>query len=191
MILSDKTLRTLGPQILDPFIPQKIRGGVSYGTSHAGYDFRVADEWRRITPESIAAYKRIYGKPPVLDPNMTENEMDLLFVKTTAETYVIPPHGFVLARTVERVAVPKDVIVIALGKSTYARLGVVANMTPFEPGWAGYVTLELSNTTDLPIRIYANQGIIQGIFCRMDEAAEEEYQGKYQDQPAEVVFAKV
>lgn len=159
--------------MIDPFVEQQVRDGViSYGLSSYGYDMRVADEFKVFTD--------VYGA--VVDP---KNFSPTSFVDIKGNVCVIPPNSFVLARSVEYFRIPRSVLTITLGKSTYARCGVITNITPFEPGWQGYVTLEISNTTPLPAKIYANEGIAQVIFFEADEECEVSYEdkkGKYQGQ---------
>ena len=147
-------------------------GVISFGTSSYGYDIRVADEYKIFT--------NIYSA--VVDPkNFDPRSM----VDFKGEICVIPPNSFALARTVEYFRIPRNVLTICLGKSTYARCGIIVNVTPFEPEWEGYVTLEISNTTPLPARIYSNEGIAQVLFLEADDACEVSYadkKGKYQKQ---------
>lgn len=192
MVLSDKTLRKYGDSLVSPFIGSKIRKNVaSYGCSQSGYDIRLAHEFRMITEKSKHAYWTEFGKEPILDPKMGSEELEVLFEIFYGNSFVIPPHGFVLAHSVEYVSIPNDVLVIVLGKSTYARLSLVCNVTPIEPGFLGHITLELSNTSDLPLRVYANEGIAQFIFMRIDQEVGEPYNGKYQDQSAQVVHSRI
>jgi dCTP deaminase len=164
--------------MIEPFADSQVRDGViSYGVSSYGYDIRVADEFKIFT--------NVYSA--VVDPkNFAENSM----VDYKGEICVIPPNSFALARTIEYFRIPRDVLTICLGKSTYARCGIIVNVTPFEPEWEGYVTLEISNTTPLPARIYANEGIAQVLFFQADEECETSYadkKGKYQKQEAIVL----
>lgn len=145
---------------------------VSYGTSSYGYDVRCADEFKIFTNINST----------IIDP---KNFDDKSFVDFKGDVCIIPPNSFALARTVERLKIPRDVLVICLGKSTYARCGIIVNVTPMEPEWEGYVTLEFSNTTSLPAKIYANEGVAQMLFFQSDEACETSYadrNGKYQGQ---------
>lgn len=160
-------------RMIEPFIENQIRQGViSYGLSSYGYDIRVADEFKIFT--------NVYST--VVDPkNFDPKSM----VDFKGDVCVIPPNSFALARTVEYFRVPRGVLCVCLGKSTYARCGIIVNITPFEPGWEGYVTLEISNTTPLPAKIYANEGIAQVLFFEADEPCEVSYderKGKYQGQ---------
>lgn len=159
--------------MIEPFVDKQVREGViSYGLSSYGYDIRVTDEFKIFTNVHSA----------IVDPKHFNPDS---FVDFKGDICVIPPNSFVLARTVEYFRIPRDVITICLGKSTYARCGLIVNVTPFEPEWEGYVTLEISNTTPLPARIYANEGIAQVIFLQAEEVCEVSYadrRGKYQNQ---------
>ena len=175
-IKSDKWIRTMAQKhgMIEPFESKQMRAGgcISYGVSSFGYDFRVADEWKVFT--------NVFSS--VVDPKDFKQEA---FVEMTADHCVIPPNSFALARTVEYWRIPRDALVICLGKSTYARCGIILNVTPFEPEWEGYATIEISNTTPLPAKIYANEGIGQAIFLQSDEPCETSYRdkrGKYQHQ---------
>ena len=178
-IKSDKWIRRMaaGHGMIEPFEAGQVReaGGhkiVSYGTSSYGYDVRCSDEFKVFT--------NVYST--VVDP---KNFDDKSFVDLKGPVCIIPPNSFALARTVERFRIPRNVLVICLGKSSYARCGIVVNVTPLEPEWEGYVTLEFSNTTPLPAKIYANEGVAQMLFFESDEVCETSYRdrgGKYQDQ---------
>ena len=159
--------------MIEPFVDSQIREGViSYGVSSYGYDIRVADEFKIFT--------NIYST--IVDPkNFDPRSM----VDFKGEVCTIPPNSFALARTVEYFRIPRSIFTLCVGKSTYARCGIIINVTPFEPEWEGYVTLEISNTTPLPARIYANEGIAQVIFFEGDEECKISYadkKGKYQYQ---------
>jgi dCTP deaminase len=160
-------------KMIDPFTDgQKRDGVISYGTSSYGYDIRVADEYKIFT--------NVYSA--VVDPKAFDNRS---MVDFKGDVCVIPPNSFALARTVEYFRIPRSVLTICLGKSTYARCGIIVNVTPFEPEWEGYVTLEISNTTPLPAKIYSNEGIAQVLFFEGDEPCEVSYadkKGKYQKQ---------
>ncbi|GAA5343481.1 MAG TPA: dCTP deaminase [Anaerolineaceae bacterium] len=163
----------LEQRMIEPFEEGQIRNGViSYGTSSYGYDIRVADEFKIFTNINSA----------IVDPkNFDPRSM----VDFRGEVCIIPPNSFALGRTVEYFRIPANVLTICLGKSTYARCGIIVNVTPFEPEWEGYVTLEISNTTPLPAKIYANEGIAQVLFFEGDEPCEITYamkKGKYQGQ---------
>jgi dCTP deaminase len=163
----------LEQRMIEPFEEGQIRNGViSYGTSSYGYDIRVADEFKIFTNINSA----------IVDPkNFDPRSM----VDFRGEVCIIPPNSFALGRTVEYFRIPSNVLTICLGKSTYARCGIIVNVTPFEPEWEGYVTLEISNTTPLPAKIYANEGIAQVLFFEGDEPCEMTYamkKGKYQGQ---------
>jgi dCTP deaminase len=174
-VKSDKWIRkmALEHQMIEPFSEKQVREGViSYGLSSYGYDVRIADEFKIFTN-----INHMIVDPKDFDPRS--------FVDLHGEECIIPPNSFALARTVERFKVPRDVIVVTLGKSTYARCGIIVNVTPLEPEWEGIVTLEVSNTTPLPARIYAGEGIAQMLFFQSDEACETSYadkKGKYQSQ---------
>lgn len=159
--------------MIEPFVEKQVRAGViSYGVSSYGYDMRVADEFQVFT--------NLYST--VVDPkNFSTQSM----VDFKGDVCIIPPNSFALARSVEYFRIPRSVLTITVGKSTYARCGIVTNVTPFEPGWEGFVTLEISNTTPLPAKIYANEGIAQVLFFEADEVCEVSYadkKGKYQQQ---------
>lgn len=164
--------------MIEPFADNQIRDGViSFGVSSYGYDIRVADEFKIFTNVFSA----------VVDPKHFDPKS---MVDFRGEICVIPPNSFALARTVEYFRIPRSVLTVCLGKSTYARCGIIVNVTPFEPEWEGYVTLEISNTTPLPARIYANEGIAQVLFFEADEECDVSYadkKGKYQKQEAIVL----
>ncbi len=178
-IKSDRWIRQMAQehQMIEPFEPVQVRraGGrrlISYGTSSYGYDVRCADEFKVFT--------NIYSA--TVDPKAFDSRS---FVDIQGEECVIPPNSFALARTVEYFRIPADVLTICLGKSTYARCGIIVNVTPLEPEWEGHVTLEFSNTTTLPAKIYANEGVAQMLFLQSDERCEQTYkdrEGKYQGQ---------
>ncbi len=159
--------------MIEPFTETLKRDGViSYGLSSYGYDLRITDEFKVFT--------NVYSA--VVDPKNFSTDS---FVDMKTDVAVIPPNSFALARSVEYFRIPRGVLCICLGKSTYARAGIVVNVTPFEPGWEGHVTIEISNTTPLPARIYANEGIAQVLFLEADEECEISYadrKGKYQGQ---------
>lgn len=179
-IKSDKWIRQMAQEhgMIEPFEANQIKevNGeriVSYGTSSYGYDIRCADEFKIFTNLNST----------IVDPkNFDENS----FVDVSGKGYcIIPPNSFALARTVEYFRIPRSVLTVCLGKSTYARCGIIVNVTPFEPEWEGYVTLEFSNTTPLPAKIYANEGVAQVLFLESDEVCEVSYKdraGKYQGQ---------
>ena len=160
-------------RMIEPFEDRQVRQGVvSYGLSSYGYDIRVADEFKVFTNINNT----------VVDP---KNFDDRSFVDMKTEVCIIPPNSFALARTIEYFRIPRDVLTVCLGKSTYARCGIIVNVTPFEPEWEGHVTIEISNTTPLPAKIYANEGIAQVLFFKGEEAPEVSYgdkKGKYQAQ---------
>ncbi len=161
--------------LIDPFIDGQVRNGViSYGLSSYGYDIRVADEFKVFTPGM--------GDLSVVDPKHLATRA---MVDFRGDVCIIPPNSFALARSLEYMRMPRDVLGTVLGKSTYARCGVVTNFTPLEPGWHGYITIEISNTTPLPAKIYANEGIAQVLFFEGDAPCEVSYadkKGKYQGQ---------
>ena len=160
--------------MIEPFVDGQVRDGViSYGLSSYGYDIRIADEFRIFTPG--------LGDLTVVDPkNFDARSM----VDYHGAVCVIPPTSFILAKTVEYFRIPRNVMTVCLGKSSYARCGLVVNVTPFEPEWMGYVTLEISNTTPLPAKVYANEGIAQVLFFEGDppEMSYADKKGKYQGQ---------
>ena len=174
-ILADCQIRELAQKqgMIEPFVEkQKRDGAISYGLSSYGYDARCSEEFKIFTNVDNA----------LVDP---KNFSDASFVSRNSNTCVIPPNSFVLTHTIEYFRIPKDVLVICLGKSTYARCGLIVNVTPLEPGWEGHVTLEISNTTPLPARIYANEGIAQFLFFKGSDACETSYadrDGKYMRQ---------
>ena len=159
--------------MIEPFEDRQVRQGVvSYGVSSYGYDIRVADEFKVFTNINST----------VVDPKHFDSRS---FVDLKTEICIIPPNSFALAKTVEYFRIPRDVLTVCVGKSTYARCGLIVNVTPFEPEWEGYVTLEISNTTPLPAKVYANEGIAQVLFFQSDEVCEVSYadkKGKYQKQ---------
>ena len=175
MIKSDKWIRrmSLEQRMIDPFVErQDGTGKISYGLSSYGYDIRVADEYKVFT--------NVHGA--VVDPKKFDEKA---FVDIKAAACVVPPNSFALARSVEKFSIPRDVLAVCLGKSTYARCGIIVNVTPLEPGWAGFLTIEISNTTPLPAKIYSNEGIAQLLFFGGDEICETSYsdrRGKYMDQ---------
>ena len=174
-VLSDKNIRKLAMEegMISPFEDKQVREGkISYGLSSYGYDARVSEEFKIFTNVNSE----------IVDP---KNFKSTNFVTKNGAECIIPPNSFALARTVEKFKIPKDILVICLGKSTYARCGIIVNVTPLEPGWEGYVTLEFSNTTPLPAKIYANEGVAQFIFLKGKETPEVTYadrKGKYMGQ---------
>jgi dCTP deaminase len=160
-------------KMIEPFEESQVREGViSYGVSSYGYDIRIADEFKIFTNMNST----------IVDPKQIDPASMLDFKGPVA---LIPPNSFALGRTIEYFRVPRNVLTICLGKSTYARCGIITNVTPFEPEWEGHVTLEISNTTPLPARVYANEGIAQVLFFESDEVCEVSYKdrkGKYQAQ---------
>jgi dCTP deaminase len=178
-IKSDRWIQEMSEkkQMILPFEPIQVRSNItgkviSYGTSSYGYDVRCANEFKIFTNINSS----------ILDPKAFDRGN---FVNFTGDTCIIPPNSFALARTVEYFKIPRDVLVICLGKSTYARCGIILNVTPLEPEWEGHVTLEFSNTTQLPAKIYANEGIAQMLFYQSSEPCKISYKdrrGKYQGQ---------
>ncbi len=174
-ILADHQIRDLAQSqgMIEPFVEkQKRDGAISYGLSSYGYDARCAPDFKIFTNVDNA----------LVDPKHFSEQS---FVDRTTDICVIPPNSFVLTHTVEYFRIPKDVLVICLGKSTYARCGLIVNVTPLEPGWEGHVTLEISNTTPLPARVYANEGIAQFLFFKGSAPCEVSYAdraGKYMGQ---------
>lgn len=163
----------LEQKMIEPFVENQVRQDVvSYGVSSYGYDLRVADEFKIFT--------NVYSA--IVDPKNFSPES---FVDFKGDVCVIPPNSFALARSLEYFRIPRKVLTICLGKSTYARCGLIVNVTPFEPSWEGFVTLEISNTTPLPAKVYANEGLAQVLFFEADEECEVSYadkKGKYQGQ---------
>ncbi|MGH7013609.1 MAG: dCTP deaminase [Stellaceae bacterium] len=174
-IMPDKWIRemALARGMIEPFVEKQTRQGViSYGLSSYGYDARVGRDFKIFTNVSSA----------VVDPKNFSSES---FVDRETDVCVVPPNSFALASTMEYFRIPRDVLVICLGKSTYARCGIIVNVTPLEPEWEGHVTIEISNTTPLPARIYAGEGICQFLFFKSDQVCEVSYAdrgGKYQKQ---------
>ncbi|HMD79995.1 MAG TPA: dCTP deaminase [Anaerolineales bacterium] len=168
----------LEQRMIEPFVDKQVRQGViSYGVSSYGYDIRVADEFMIFTNVHSA----------IVDPKNFDTKSMFEF---KGDVCIIPPNSFALSRTVEYFRIPRKVLTICLGKSTYARCGLIVNVTPFEPEWEGYVTLEISNTTPLPAKIYANEGLAQVLFFEADEECEVSYadkKGKYQKQQSIVL----
>ena len=176
-IKSDRWIRRMATEhrMIEPFTDGQVRtGAISYGVSSYGYDMRVAPEFRIFTNVLSA----------VVDPKAFDARS---FVEFTGDVCIVPPNSFALARSVEYFRIPRNVLTICVGKSTYARCGIITNVTPFEPEWEGYVTLEISNTTPLPAKIYANEGICQVLFFEADdddvcETSYADKKGKYQGQ---------
>ena len=179
-IKPDHWIRKMALEVgmIDPFESGQVRDGViSYGVSSYGYDIRVADEFKIFT--------NVYSA--VVDPKEFDTRS---MVDFQGDVCVIPPNSFALARTVEYFRIPRNVLTVCVGKSTYARCGIIVNVTPFEPEWQGFVTLEISNTTPLPARIYANEGIAQVLFFEAEDECEISYadkKGKYQHQQSIVL----
>jgi dCTP deaminase len=182
-IKSDRWIKrmALERRMIEPFSENQIRDGViSYGLSSYGYDIRVADEFKIFTNVNST----------IVDPKRFDQQS---FVDFKGDVCIVPPNSFALARTVEYFRIPRNILTVCLGKSTYARCGIIVNVTPFEPEWEGTATLEISNTTPLPARIYANEGIAQVVFFEADEICETSYadkKGKYQAQ-REITLPKI
>jgi dCTP deaminase len=178
-IKSDKWMRRMAEEqgMIEPFEPGQIRHAnneriISYGTSSYGYDVRCSDEFKIFTNINSA----------IVDPKAFDENS---FVDVKSDVCIIPPNSFALARTIEYFRIPRNVLTVCLGKSTYARCGIIVNVTPLEPEWEGHVTLEFSNTTPLPAKIYANEGVAQMLFFESDEVCDVSYKdrgGKYQGQ---------
>ena len=176
-IKSDRWIRRMAQEhdMINPYSEKQVSTGViSYGVSSYGYDLRVSDEFKIFTNVNST----------IVDPKHFDERS---FVTITADVAIVPPNSFALARSVEYFKIPRDVLTICVGKSTYARCGIIVNVTPFEPEWEGYVTLEFSNTTPLPAKIYANEGCAQVLFFEADDddVCETSYKdrgGKYQGQ---------
>jgi len=178
-VCSDRWIRKMSQEhgMIEPFIDGQVRSAdhgriISYGLSSYGYDLRVSDEFKVFT--------NIHGA--VVDPKGFDEKS---FVDMKTDVCIVPPNSFALARSVEYFRIPRDVLTICVGKSTYARCGIIVNVTPFEPEWEGHVTLEISNTTPLPAKIYANEGLAQVVFFEADDVCETSYAdrgGKYMKQ---------
>jgi dCTP deaminase len=178
-VRSDRWIRKMSLEhgMIEPFVERQVRSDegrhlISYGLSSYGYDLRVADEFKVFT--------NVYSA--LVDPKQFDEKS---FVDLKTDVCIVPPNSFALARSVEYFRIPRDVLTICVGKSTYARCGIIVNVTPFEPEWEGHVTLEISNTTPLPAKIYANEGLAQVIFFAADEPCEVSYAdrgGKYMKQ---------
>jgi len=160
--------------MIEPFAEQQIRPGISYGVSSYGYDFRLADEFKILNPSGVTE----------LDPKSSTQDH---FVDVKAESVLIPANSFVLGRSLEYFRIPREVVTVCFGKSTYARCGVLVNVTPFEPEWEGFATVSLANTGPRPVRVYAGEGIAQLLFLEGNEICQTSYKdkkGKYQGQKA-------
>jgi len=175
MLKSDRWIRRMAQEhdMINPYSEKQVSQGViSYGVSSYGYDLRVSDEFKIFTNVNST----------IVDPKKFDERS---FVTVNADVAIIPPNSFALARSVEYFKIPRDILTVCVGKSTYARCGIIVNVTPFEPEWEGFVTLEISNTTPLPAKIYANEGLCQILFFQSDEVCETSYKdrkGKYQAQ---------
>jgi len=184
MVMNDKWIKRMAKEhgMITPFEENQVRENtISFGISSFGYDSKISDEFKVFTNVNTE----------IVDP---KNFKPTNFVTRKGPECIIPPNSFALASTVEKFKIPDDVLVICLGKSTYARCGIIVNVTPLEPGWTGYVTLELSNSTPLPAKVYANEGCCQFIFLKGNERPETTYadrKGKYMDQENKVTLPKV
>ena len=182
MVKNDRWIKEMAAKgMIEPFHKEQIKEGViSYGVSSYGYDMRIADEFKLFT----------HLQSTVIDPKALDPKS---FIDVKGSICIIPPHSFALGRSVEYFRIPREIIVICLGKSTYARCGIVINVTPLEPEWEGYVTIEISNTAPLPVKIYAHEGIAQLLFLEGSELCEKSYAdkaGKYQAQKG-ITLAKI
>jgi dCTP deaminase len=171
---SDRWIIEMAQQhkMIEPFSSEQVRSGISYGVSSYGYDISLADEFKLFNPE----------KTDIIDP---KNQEAMSFIDIKANSIDVPANSFVLARSKEYFRIPRDIVTICFGKSTYARSGLVVNVTPFEPEWEGFATISLSNTAPRPLRVYANEGIAQVLFLQADEICTISYgdkKGKYQAQ---------
>jgi len=182
MVKSDRWIIEMAEKaaLIAPFEPKQVRGGISFGVSSYGYDFRLSDEFRIFKP----------GADTVMDPKNYPAEC---FETARAPYCIIPARSFILARSLEYFRIPRNILTICQGKSTYARCGVLINVTPFEPEWEGYVTMAISNTAPSPAKLYALEGVAQVIFLESDEMCQVSYKdkaGKYQRQ-TELTMPKV
>lgn len=207
MILSDKQIRARATDLEKPMIQPffnhsvKVHRGekvASFGLSSAGYDIRAAEEFMIFTPIKETLWERIKrfvtGKPKEVTPLDFKNMDESMFTKVQGPKVIVPPGGFLLARSLEYVDMPKDVVALCIGKSTIARAGWNCLCTPIEPGWDGYITLEFQNTTDRPNTFYANEGCLQLMFLQLDEECETSYKdrkGKYNNQEQRIVLPRV
>lgn len=196
MLLNDRQIKQRAAQgMIHPFEPALVRRAasapvISYGLSSAGYDIRLGNTYA-VFRDPRPWWKRLFTKPPVLD---VKNVDPSLLTEVTGASCIVPPNGCILSWSVERFRVPDDILCVVLGKSTYARVGLVVNTTPGEPGWEGHWTLELSNTTPLPVRVYAGEGIAQVLFYQLSSPPETTYStrgGKYQNQGGHVVLPRL
>ena len=178
-VMADRWIIEMAEQhrMIDPFARDQVKSGISFGVSSYGYDFRLADEFKLLDTARVTD----------LDPKNSRPET---WRSEKAGSILIPANSFILARSLEYFRIPRNIITLCTGKSTYSRSGLIVNVTPFEPEWEGYVTLEISNTTPLPARIYSNEGIAQVLFFEADEVCEISYadkKGKYQSQQSIVL----
>jgi len=183
MIMSDRWIKEMATKhkLIDPFVDHQVKeGNISYGLSSNGYDIRIADEYKIFT-NSLST---------TVDPKKFDEDS---FIDYRGDMCIIPPNSFVLAKSVEHFIIPRNVLSICVGKSTYARCGIIVNVTPLEPEWRGFLTIEISNTSPLPAKIYSNEGIAQLLFFKSNELCKVSYadrKGKYQDQKG-ILTAKV
>lgn len=182
-VMPDHWIRRMAHEVkmIEPFEPNQNKNGISFGVSSYGYDFRISDEFKVFDPKD---------EKGVLDP---KNWDHIHFTDFKGEVCEIPANGYVLGKTIEYFRIPRDVITICYGKSTYARSGVFVNVTPFEPEWEGYATIAITNTTPRPVKVYANEGIAQLLFIKADSECLVSYadkKGKYQAQK-EITVAKI
>ncbi|MBU0984153.1 MAG: dCTP deaminase [candidate division Zixibacteria bacterium] len=180
-VMSDRWIIEMAERhrMIEPFEQEQVRQGISYGVSSYGYDFRLGDEFKVFSPDRVTE----------LDP---KQDMSGHFTDQKSDSILIPPNSFVLARSLEYFRIPRDVVTVCTGKSTYARCGIVVNVTPFEPEWEGFATLSLANTAPRPTRVYANEGIGQLLFLQAVEVCQVSYRdkkGKYQSQK-EITLSK-
>ncbi len=191
MLKNDRWIREMSQahQMIAPFVEKQVsKGVISYGLSSYGYDIRIADEFKIFS--SVNTHLIAEGKTIVVDPKNFDRGS---FVDHKGPICIIPPNSFALGRSVEHFKIPRSVLALCIGKSTYARCGIIVNITPLEPEWEGQLVVEISNTTTLPAKIYANEGIAQMIFLEADEVCEissADKQGKYQSQKG-IVTSKV
>lgn len=166
--------------MIEPFAPEQVREGISFGTSSYGYDFRISNVFKVLKPDY----------PGIIDPKADQS---LIYETIEADEMVLKPRAFVLANTIEYFRIPRNILTICYGKSTYARCGVMVNVTPFEPEWEGHATISIANTSDMPVKIYPGEGIAQLLFLESNEICKTSYKdkkGKYQGQQ-EITTAKI
>ena len=186
-IKNDEWIREMANshRMIEPFEPNQIKTGISYGVSSYGYDFRISRQFKIFDPAKVDNANEL-----IIDPKATNQ---LHFTEVETDVCILPPHGYALAQTVEYFRIPRDILTICFGKSTYARSGVFVNVTPFEPEWEGYATIAISNSTPFPAKLYANEGIGQLIFLEAEDVCAVSYadrKGKYQAQQT-ITHAKI